>query len=336
MTIPRVSVLLPVRNAAETLPQCLASLAAQTLEDHEVLAVDDHSTDGSRAIIEGAARADPHVRRLDNPGRGLVAALNAAAAAARAPLLARMDADDVSHRDRLAAQAARLQDDPEVSILGTRVRLFGGARLNEGMRAYVDWLNTLLDHEAIARDLYVESPLAHPSVMMRASLLERLGGYRDFDGPEDYDLWLRAHAAGARFAKLPEVLLDWRDAPGRLSRTDPRYGSVRFRDVKIRALECGPLSRRARAVVWGAGPVGKGWSKALTARGHEVAAFVEVHPGRLGQRIHGRPVVPVDEAAALGDALHLAAVGQPGAREEIRRHAARLGLRDGHDLIAVA
>jgi glycosyltransferase involved in cell wall biosynthesis len=334
--IPRVSVLLPVRNAAETLPECLASLAGQTLEDHEVLAVDDHSADGSRSILEGAARADPRVRLLDNPGRGLVAALGAAAAAARAPLLARMDADDVSHRDRLAAQVARLDGDPDLDVLGTRVRLFGGASLNEGMRAYVDWLNALLDHDAIARDLYVESPLAHPSVMMRSSLLARLGGYRDFDGPEDYDLWLRAHAAGARFAKLPEVLLDWRDAPGRLSRTDPRYAAVRFRDVKIQALERGPLSRRPRAVLWGAGPVGKGWSKALAARGHEVAAFVEVHPGRLGQRIHGRPVVTVDAAAVLGDALHLAAVGQPGAREEIRRHAARLGLRDGHDLIAVA
>jgi len=337
VTRPRVSALLPVRNAAETLPECLASLAAQTLADHEVLAVDDHSTDGSRAILEAAARADPRLRLLDNPGRGLVAALNAAAEAARARLVARMDADDVSHPDRLAAQAARLDDDPGLDVLGTRVRLFGGAALNEGMRAYVEWLNALLDHDAMARDLYVESPLAHPSVMMRASLLTGLGGYRDFDGPEDYDLWLRAHAAGARFAKLPEVLLDWRDAPGRLSRTDPRYASPRFRDVKIRALERGPLSRRPRAVVWGAGPVGKGWSKALAARGHEVAAFVEVHPGRLGQRIHGRPVVPVDAATALGDdLLHLAAVGQPGAREEIRRHAARIGLRDGHDLIAVA
>jgi glycosyltransferase involved in cell wall biosynthesis len=336
VTSPRVSVLLPVRDADETLAQCLASLAAQTLRDHEVVAVDDHSADGSRAILERAARADPRLRVLDNPGCGLVAALNAAAAAAQAPLLARMDADDVSRPDRLSAQAARLGSDPDVAVLGTRVRLFGGGPRSDGMQAYVAWLNTLLDHEAIARDLYVESPLAHPSVMMRASLLSRLGGYRDFEGPEDYDLWLRAHAAGALFAKLPEVLLDWRDAPGRLSRTDPRYAAGRFRALKIEALESGPLARRPRAVVWGAGPVGKGWSKALSARGHEVAAFVEVHPRRLGQRIHGCPVVPVESAPAIAGALHLAAVGQPGAREEIRRHAARLGLREGHDLIAVA
>jgi hypothetical protein len=67
-----------------------------------------------------------------------------------------------------------------------------------------------------------------------------------------------------------------------------------------------------------------------------VAAFVEVHPRRLGERIHGVPVVPASAAAGMRSALHLAAVGQPGAREEIRRQAARLGLRDGADLIAVA
>jgi glycosyltransferase involved in cell wall biosynthesis len=335
VTLPRVSVLLPVRNAAATLGECLSSLAAQTLADHEVVAVDDHATDGSRVILEEAARRDARVRVLDNPGEGLVAALNAAAQAARAPLLARMDADDVCHPDRLRAQAARLETAPDLSVLGTCVRLVGTSGRSEGMQAYVRWLNGLLDHDAIVRDLFVESPLAHPTVMMRAQMLAHLGGYRAFDGPEDYDLWLRARAAGARFAKLPEVLLDWRDGAGRLSRTDPRYAPARFRDLKIRALEAGALGGRP-TVVWGAGPVGKGWSRALRARGHEVAAFVEVHPGRLGQRIHGAPVVPVEAAAATPGALHLAAVGQPGAREEIRRHAARLGLRDGSDLIAVA
>jgi glycosyltransferase involved in cell wall biosynthesis len=335
VTSPRVSVLLPVRNAAETLGECLASLAAQTLADHEVVAVDDHSTDGSRALLEAVARRDARVRVVDNPGQGLVAALNASWKAARAPLFARMDADDVCHPERLRAQASRLQEDADLSVLGTGVRLVGSCGPNEGMRAYVHWQNGLVEHEAIVRDLFVESPLAHPTVMMRAAVLVRLHGYRAFDGPEDYDLWLRAHAAGARFAKLPAVLLDWRDGPFRLSRTDPRYASARFRELKIRALEAGALAQRP-AVVWGAGPVGKGWSRALRARGHRVAAFVEVHPRRLGQRIHGVPVVPVEGAVATAGALHLAAVGQPGAREEIRRHAARLGLRDGDDLIAVA
>jgi len=186
------------------------------------------------------------------------------------------------------------------------------------------------------RDLLVESPLAHPSVMMRADVVRSLGGYRDFDGPEDYDLWLRAHAAGWRFGKRREVLLDWRDGPGRLTRRDPRYAPERFRDLKMGALERGALAGGRSVVVWGAGRVGKGWARALLARGHRVAAFVEVDPRKIGQRVHGAAVVGVAGARGFAGALHLSAVGSPGARDRIRSAAGSLGLREGEDLIAVA
>jgi hypothetical protein len=188
----------------------------------------------------------------------------------------------------------------------------------------------------MARDRFVESPLAHPSVAMRKAPLESLGGWRAFDGPEDYDLWLCAFAAGLRFAKLPEMLLDWTDSPGRLTRTDARYAPDRFLRLKLAALAHGPLAGKRPAVVWGAGPVGKAWSRALRSAGHEVRAFVEVNPRKLGGRLHGAPVVTIDEAGGLRGPLHLAAVGQPGARERICAEAARLGLVEGADFVAVA
>jgi hypothetical protein len=204
------------------------------------------------------------------------------------------------------------------------------------MRAYVEWLNGLCDHEAIVRDLYVESPLAHPSVMMRSADLRALGGYRAFDGPEDYDLWLRAHGRGLRFAKHPAVLLDWRDRPDRLTRRDPRYHPARFRDLKLEALERGPLPPGRPVVVWGAGPVGKSWARALVARGHRLAAFVDVDPHKLGRVLHGAPVLPLSAVPGLPDALHLGAVGQRGARARVRAAAASVGLADGRQFLAVA
>jgi hypothetical protein len=200
----------------------------------------------------------------------------------------------------------------------------------------VEWLNALVDHPAIVRDLLVESPLAHPSVMMRADALRALGGYRDFDGPEDYDLWLRAHARGLRFGKDPAVLLDWRDGDARLTRRDPRYAPARFRALKLAALLAGPLRSAPPVVVWGAGPIGKAWARDLRAEGGTVAAFVEVDPRKIGRVVHGAPVVPVAGATAVAGAVHLAAVGQRGARERIRAAAAALGLREGRDLLAVA
>jgi hypothetical protein len=171
---------------------------------------------------------------------------------------------------------------------------------------------------------------------MRTAALRALGGWRELDGPEDYDLWLRAFDAGLRFAKVAETLLDWRDSPGRLTRTDPRYAPARFLALKVEALARGPLSPARPVVVWGAGPVGKAWSRALRAAGHEVHAFVDVDPRRVGRRRHGAPVVAVAEAGCLRGRLHLAAVGTAGARERIRAEACRLGLVDGADLIAVA
>jgi glycosyltransferase involved in cell wall biosynthesis len=335
--VPRVSVLLPVRDAAAVLGACLDSLAAQTLADHEVVAVDDGSRDGSGEILRARARADARLRVVSTPRSGLVSALNRALAEAQSPLVARMDADDRAASERLSLQAERLEREPAVDVLGCRVRVVGlGGPPGAGMRAYVRWQNALLDHDAMSRDRFVESPLAHPSVAMRRAALEHLGGWRAFDGPEDYDLWLRAFAGGLRFAKLPQVLLDWSDSPGRLTRTDPRYAPDRFLALKLAALARGPLAGGRPAVVWGSGPVGKAWSRALRAADHEVRAFVEVNPRKLGGRLHGAPVVTVEEAGALRGPLHLAAVGQPGARERIRVEAARLGLVEGADFVAVA
>jgi glycosyltransferase involved in cell wall biosynthesis len=334
---PRVSVLLPVRDAAGTLDACLDSLAVQTLADHEVIAVDDGSADGGAERLRERARADPRLRVVATPPLGLVPALNRALAEARAPLVARMDADDVAHASRLERQAERLEGDLAVDVLGSRVVATAapGAAVGPGMAAYVAWQNTLLDHDAIRRARFVESPLVHPSVAMRKAALAALGSYRESAGPEDYELWLRAFDAGLRFAKLPETLLEWRDGPRRLTRRDPRYAPARFLEVKLSALERGPLAGRRPLVVWGAGPIGKSWARALGARGHRLAGFVEVDPRKLGARIHGVPVVPVAEAARFAGALHLAAVGRPGAREEIAAAAARLGLAD-EDVVAVA
>lgn len=334
----RLSVLLPVRDAQDTLSECLGSLRSQTLTDHEVVVVDDGSSDTTPACLETWAREDPRLRVLRTPRLGLVPALNLALAEARAPLVARMDADDVAHPERLEKQARRLGEDARVDVLGCRVELVceTGVPPAGGMRAYVDWSNGLLGHEAMERDRFVESPLVHPSVAMRRQTLLDLGGWPDLDGPEDYELWLRCFEAGLRFEKLDQVLLRWRDRPGRLTRADPRYSPARFLATKVAALGRGPLASGRPVVVWGAGDIGKAWARALKQAGHQVRAFVEVHPRRIGQTIHGAPVIAVVDAAGLRGPLHLAAVGQRGARERIRVEAARLGLVDGHDLLAVA
>ncbi len=141
-----------------------------------------------------------------------------------------MDADDVAYPPRLeSSSSCRVEAD----VIGCGVRIVNGG---EGYALYAAWLNGLTSHAAIMRERFIESPLAHPTVMMRTALLRALGGYRDLPWPEDYDLWLRAAAHGARFGKASAVLLDWTDYPERTSRRDPRYSPEAFLQCKAHFL----------------------------------------------------------------------------------------------------
>lgn len=335
-----VSVLLPCRDAAPWLPACIRSLEAQTLDRFEVLAVDDGSTDGTHELLAAWAARDRRVRLLATGGVGLVGALRLATERARGSLLARMDADDVARPERLAAQRAFLEADPATAACGTGVRLFPRQALGSGYRRYERWLNGLQGPKAIARDLFVECPIAHPTLMIRASALRAVGGYRDAGWPEDYDLVLRLARRGYDLANLPERLLAWRARPGRLSRSSPRYGAEAFRRCKVHHLLRGALPADRPVVVWGGGRVGKAFARALARAGRPAEAFVDLDPRKVGQRIAGAPVLdPRDFGERLARGYRpyvLAAVGSPGARAEIRRELEGRGLRELADYRAVA
>src|SRR5687767_12214234 len=185
---PALSVLLPVRDAGVWLAPSLASLFRQTDRDFEIVAVDDGSTDGSGERLDRAASADPRLRVLHTGARGLPAALNTALASARGRLLARHDADDLSHRARFERQRAYLDAHPDVSVVGARLRLFPAGDVGDGMRRWAAWHNRLLTHEAMRAELLIDSPLAHGTAMLRREALERAGGWTAREWAEDLDL----------------------------------------------------------------------------------------------------------------------------------------------------
>jgi glycosyltransferase involved in cell wall biosynthesis len=337
-----LSILLPCRDTAAYLPEAIASIRAQTFSDFEVIAVDDGSRDDTPAHLAAWAGCDPRVRVLQGEGRGLVPALAAALAAAGGDLVARMDADDIAAPDRLEHQVRLMRDDPDLAACGTGVRYFPRDRVRAGARRYEAWLNSLQTHEQIQRDIFIECPIPHPTLVARRDVLEAVGGYRDMGWPEDYDLVLRLWAGGHRLANLPQVLYSWRESEGRASRTDLRYSPGRFRDVKIHFLRETLLVGDRDVVIWGAGPVGKSFARGLASAGTRIRAFIDLSPRKIGQEIHGAPVVNLGGASAYaapspsGRPLFLAAVGQEGARTAIRRECRRLGLVEGRDFVAVA
>ncbi len=334
MQRPSVSIVMPTRNAARSLQTALDSLSGQTYSDWEALVIDDGSTDASAEMVQDVALEDPRFRLLRPAVRpGLVGALNLGLAEARAPLIARMDADDVMHPERLARQVARMQAKPELGLVACRVTFGGDRAAQAGYAAHVDWLNALVTPEQIRRGRFVESPLAHPSVMFRRELVSQYGGYRDGPWPEDYELWLRWLDAGVAMAKVPEVLLDWRDSPGRASRVEARYGVEAFYAIKARYLAA-ELARSAdgRAVwVAGAGRPTRKRAARLEEHGVVIVGYCDVDPRKIGGHVAERPVVKLTALPGAGEAVVLGYVANRGAREMIRAELSAQGRSEGKD-----
>jgi glycosyltransferase involved in cell wall biosynthesis len=333
--MPAVSVLLPCYNAAATLEEALDSLQCQTLRDFEILAVDDGSTDGTLEILSRRAQGDARLRVLARPHNGVIEASNAGLAVCQAAYVARMDADDRAHPQRLALQAAYLDAHPKVDVVCSQVAGFPAENLRAGFMIYIEWLNGLLTDEDIRREMFVESPIPNPSAMFRKQVVLDIGGYQDHGWPEDYDLWLRLYLVRARFAKLGQVLLEWRDHPPRLTRTDQRYSLENFLRAKAHYLCRGPLADREAVIIWGAGMMGRRLAKQLLHLRAPLVAFVDIDPRKIGHTRRGRPVIAPEALLEWWRRFErpvvVAAVGARGARALIRQRLVEMGLREGQD-----
>lgn len=346
MAVPRVSVVMPARDAAGTVARAVAGVRAQGFRDWELIAVDDGSRDGTADALKLSARSDPRIRVVVRPPEGIVSALNAGISAARGELIARMDADDEMHPGRLAEQVAFL-DAPEnrdIGVVGCLVEHGGDAQAAAGYALHVAWLNSLVTPDEIALNRFVESPLAHPSVMFRRELVERHGGYRDGLFPEDYELWLRWLDAGVRMAKVPRVLLRWNDPPGRASRTDPRYSPEAFFATKApwvaRWLRCHGIGSgdARRLFVWGAGRPTRKRADLLADEGVVISGYVDIDPRKVTAAIGGtgRPVLPAEGLPPASEAFVLGYVASRGARDLVRSALAGRGYAEGRDFLMCA
>ena len=331
---PRLSVLLPCRNAELTLDAALESLAAQTFDAFEIVAVDDGSSDGTPGKLAEWAKQDSRIRLLRTAHNGIVAALTTAAEVSRGELLARMDADDISKPLRFERQIEFLETFPNVAACGTGIRYFPRSILRDGARHYEEWINGVVTAEEIERDIFVECPIPHPTLVLRRKAHETVGGYRDNEWPEDYDLILRLWQAGYQLGKVPEILLEWRESQDRLSRTNARFSESAFRECKAFFVRKRIAGRSV--VVCGSGPVGKTFAQALQGEGHTVAAFVDLDPRKIGQTIHGAPVIHPDDVRRYRSCYFLAAVGSSKGRAEVREHLNSEGFSEPGEFCAVA
>jgi glycosyltransferase involved in cell wall biosynthesis len=189
-------------------PAAVASVLGQSFGDFELLIVEDPAPRSAAELLAGLT--DPRVRHVRNARRtGLVDQLNQGLELARGGLIARFDADDLCHPDRLRQQVEWLDRHPEVAVLGSQLAVIDHDGRTVGYRSYP------LTHEEIVAALPRYNALAHPSTLYRREVVLSAGGYqyRKYPANEDYELWCRLASRGIRLANHPETLLRYRIHP---------------------------------------------------------------------------------------------------------------------------
>lgn len=230
--IPAVSVAMSVYNGERFLAEAIESVLGQSFTDFELLALDDGSTDGTRAILEAYAARDARLRPIFRENKGLIASLNQLLAAARAPLIARMDADDVCMPERFERQVAFMAANPDYGVVGSRCDDID----DHGQPWPVRAVAHPLTHEEFLAAIELGLPLlCHPSVMMRRDVALGVGGYHaTFKHCEDLDLWLRL-ASATRIGNMPDRLLRYRHYPEQVS---SRHATVQQINAAVARLAC--------------------------------------------------------------------------------------------------
>lgn len=198
-----VSIVMSVHNGGHYLKAAIDSIRAQTLDDWEFIIIDDASSDGTPRLLAAAQQADSRIRIHTNvKNMGLAASLNLGFGLARGEFIARMDADDISLPERLQQQLLAFRANPALVLLGTNIY-----HIDEN--AKILGISDLpIDDWDVRCYCLLANPLAHPSVMMRRSVLERetLKYDLDFDTTQDWDLWSRLMQYG-QVGNLPDHLV---------------------------------------------------------------------------------------------------------------------------------
>ena len=332
--MPKVSVILPFHNAASTLDAAVASIAAQSFTDFDLLLIGNASTDESNTIAKRWAAQDDRIRLITEPKIGIAQALNTGLVHATGRYIARMDADDISHSERFAKQVAYLDEHPEIGVLGTRTTFSTTVEKSIGMRWFTEWQNVILTPHDHYLKRFVDAPLAHPTVMFRRELVEQHGGYNIGPLPEDHELWLRWMDAGVRFAKLPEELLIWNDHAQRLSRTHTNYSVDAFFTTKAKWLAKW-LNQRLKGrpiIIAGTSSMCRERARMLAAEGVKVNAFTDVKP----RVVPGYAFIPHGALPPSGETFIISFISQRGTGDRIAEFLVSRGLVEGEDFVLAA
>ena len=280
-----VSIIMPVKNAGTFLTECLNSVENQSFGAWELIAIDDHSTDSSYAILKDFENRNTRIRTQKNVGEGIISALQTGYKHSKGQLLTRMDADDIMHRHKLKWMVESWTERGAGHLILGLVEYFSTTELGDGYRAYAQWLNHLTRLEYNFSEIYKECSIPSPCWLVHRDDFNLCGGFNHQIYPEDYDLAFRFRKGGLRVHSVDKVIHYWRDYPERTSRNDPNYAQNLFASLKIHHFLDQDFQALRPLILWGTGRKGKAIAKEL--QNHNVPFhWVTNNPKKIGHYIY--------------------------------------------------
>jgi len=290
-----VSIVMPVKNAAEFINATIESIQKQTHKNWELIAVNDSSSDLTEEFMSNLAKSDSRIQLLQNPGNGILDAINFGASQANGMYITRMDADDLMSVLRLEDQIQLLKRNPPKTIVTGPVKYFRQDKeLGAGFKHYEQWLNNLCKAGTHYEHIYKECVIPSPSWLMRFEEFNEIGGFTGLNYPEDYDFVFRLYRFKFKVASVRDTVLFWRDHDARASRNLEVYSDQTFFFLKVqRFME---LDRKSVSglFLYGAGPKGKKLARELIANRIEFR-WASGNMKKIGLSIYG--IIIEDEKA---------------------------------------
>ncbi len=355
----KISIILPVKNTAKYLTECLDSICSQSYQNWELLAVDDESSDNCFAILQEYSQKDERIFALKNPNPGLLNALRYGYSLSDGELIHRMDSDDIMPLDKLEVMVAgfdklnqhdkltqhdKLNQHESVSqhntpnqpvskgflVTGATEYFSDEGPVGDGFKRYDKWLMDIAKNQSYKKEVYKECVIPSNCWLVHRDDFDRIGGFEYDTFPEDYDLCFRFIAGGLKIIGLPKVLHHWRDRSDRISRNWEVYKDNRFFELKVNYFYKMDRDFSRPLVLWGAGKNGKDLAKLILAREKEIE-WVCDNEKKIGKDIYGVRMKHYSLMEELTNPQIIIAVASPDGQKEIQKELDDLELVKGKD-----
>lgn len=315
----KVSILIPFKNTAEYLTECLESIVNQTYTNWEVIAVNDNSTDQSDQVVKEFAERDPRIKCFENEGNGIIEGLQTAYKHAIGHFITRMDSDDIMQPHKIEYMTNDLKKYGEGHIALGLVKYFSQHGINDGYQRYEKWLNRLIATGDNFTEIYKECVIPSPCWMVSRVDFDRAGGFNSSIYPEDYDLTFRFFESGLKCIPSNHLLHLWRDYPVRTSRTSPNYAENTFLELKLFYFLKLSLNVEKTLVLWGAGKKGKTIATLLIK---QKVPFIWVcdNPKKIGKNIYGQRLKSWSILSDLQNTQSIVSVANSESQQQIKNY----------------